>query len=277
MTLLGAHLSITGGYTNALRKIVEIGGNALQIFSSSPRGWNFARLTEAQIAEFIALKNKLHVHPVYSHASYLINLADNGRIGQLSRQSLKHELQVASKLCIKGSIVHLGSFKNNSEDGRYETLIKNIQDILIDTPQSVLFIIENAGTRKIGLTIDEIARIIKNLDDDRVRVALDTCHLHAVGYSLSSTEKLEKFLDQFHTKIGFSKLELIHLNDSKDPFGSFRDRHENIGEGQVGIETFNLLLNHSQTKHLPFIIETPGFDDKGPDKKNLDRVKSLRI
>lgn len=281
----GAHLSISGGYNNPVNKISEIGGNALQIFSCSPRGWNFARPSDPEIEAFLALKNQLQIAPVYFHASYLLNLGNDERIGQISRSSLKHELKLASKMGVKGSIVHLGSFKNGKDvektqydisiEDKYPALIKNIIEVLNDTPEETIFMIENAGNRKIGRTIDEIARIIKDVHNPRLRVCLDTCHLHAVGYDIRSKDKLDQFLLQFDQLIGLQKLELWHINDSKDSFGALRDRHENLGEGMVDIETFRGLLNHPKTKHKPFIIETPGFDDKGPDKKNLDILKSL--
>lgn len=272
---LGAHLSISGGYTKALERIVEIGGNCLQIFSSSPRGWNFASISPEHIEQFTKLKIILSINPVYFHASYLINLADHERIGHLSKQSLIAELQVASLIDVKGSIVHLGSFKEQKTENKYRTLIQNISSILQNTPKNTLFIIENAGTKKIGLTLEEIGQIIKDVNDNRVRVCLDTCHLHAGGYDLTSPKTYESFLESFDSLIGIDKLELWHFNDSRDPFNSFRDRHDNIGQGSVGLETFRTILNHLKTRDLPFIIETPGFEDNGPDKKNLDILKKL--
>ncbi len=286
MLKLGAHVSIAGGYTNSLQSVQTMGGNCLQIFSTSPRGWNFAKVNDENIQNFISLKSKLKIEPVYFHASYLINLAFNERISQLSKQFLKHELNVASKLGVKGSIVHLGSFKNNTAQIRgvydrtsrvndYETLVSNIKEILEKTPQDTLFIIENAGNNKVGKKLDEIAAIIKQVDNDRVRVCLDTCHLYSSGYDLSSKEKLNRFLETFDSLIGLEKLEVFHFNDSKDPFNSGRDRHENIGKGTIPIETFRLIVTHPKLKYLSFIIEVPGFEDKGPDKKNLDILKQL--
>lgn len=273
----GAHLSIAGGYHNALQKAQEIGGSCLQIFSASPRAWNFARPTNEAIDYFKEEKQRLKIDPVYFHASYLINLADEGRVGQLSKNLLVHELKLASQLGIRGTIVHLGSYKEIQTESKYNTLIKNIASILEKTPKNTLFIIENAGNKKICQRLEEIAQIIKDLRDDRVRVCLDTCHLFACGYDIATKEKFDGFFSKFNSLIGLEKLELFQVNDSKDPFGSGRDRHENIGEGTIPTTTFQLLLNDSRTKKLPFIIETPGFDKKGPDKKNLDILKSLTL
>jgi deoxyribonuclease-4 len=277
---LGAHISVAGGYHNALNKIKDIGGSSLQIFASSPRGWSFMAPSETVIQQFLELKQKLGVDPVYFHASYLINLANNWQIAGNARRSLINELKLAPQMQVRGSIVHLGSFKTGApfDENNYDNegnLINNITEVLQNIPQNTLFIIENAGNKKVGQSIEEIAHIMNKLQDQRVRVCLDTCHAFSAGYDLSSKEKLDEFLSRFEELIGLDKLEVIHFNDSRDPFNSGRDRHENIGEGTLGLETFQVMINHPRLLHLPFIIETPGFDDKGPDKQNLDILKSL--
>lgn len=273
---LGGHLSIAGGFDKALERVLAIGGNCLQIFSSSPRGWALPKaLADLAVNDFLKLKEKLGVEPVYFHATYLINLADGERIGELSKKMLVAELNLAAQLGIRGSVVHLGSFKNNKSASQEQVLRNNLFDVLEKMSENTLFIIENAGNHKIGAGLEEISGIIKDVQDKRVRVCLDTCHLHAAGYDLGTKEKLNNFLDQLGKLDLLDKLELFHLNDSKDPLGSFRDRHENLGQGLVGQEVFKGLLNHPKTKNLPFIIETPGFDGNGPDQKNLEILKGL--
>ncbi len=211
-----------------------------------------------------------------------MNLADEGRIGEESKKSLIAELNVASQLEIVGSIVHIGSFKGNlpavwdvSQDKKYSVLINNINETLTSTPQDTFLIIENAGNKKIGQNLDEIASIVRDIDNERLKVCLDTCHLFSAGYELSTKKKMDTFFDEFEKKIGLKKLVVFHINDSKDPFDSGRDRHENIGQGTLSMEPFKLLLHDKRTKDLPFIIETPGFDGNGPDKKNIDILKNL--
>lgn len=275
---LGAHLSIAGGFQNALLKIIEIGGNCLQIFSSSPRSWNIYQPKIDQINSFLEYQKKFSIFPVYFHASYLINLADSKDIGEKSVQSLINELILAEKMQIKGTIIHLGSFRQKNEkpsNKQYTLLLNNIQIVLDKTPQTTKFIIENAGNKKLCWSLDEIGFIVKELNNPRIRVCLDTCHLWAAGYDLSSRESFKRFWDYFDKQIGMNFLELFQVNDSKDPQGSFRDRHENIGKGTIPPKTFHLLLTDKLTQDKPFIIETPGFDKKGPDKANLDRLKSL--
>lgn len=279
---LGAHVSIAGGYFNVFERIEKIGGNCLQMFSSSPRDWKEPQISDDIIEQFKTSKEECGINPIYFHANYLINLASVTGIGELSVKYLITELNLASKLHIRGSVVHVGSFfdlktqtKPTLTREKYDGLFHNIWDVLSNTPEDTVFIIENAGSRKIGLTLDEIGFIIKNLHHERVKVCLDTAHLHAAGYDLSTEEKLNNFVQEFDEKIGLERIELFHLNDSKARLGSFLDRHENIGEGYVGVEVFKNILQHPYLSTKPFVIETPGFDNKGPDRENLEIVKKI--
>lgn len=272
---IGAHVSISGGHSLALEKLVKMGGTCLQIFSSSPRSWQTISVDEATAAGFKKRAIELSVNPVYFHATYLINLADTGTIGHLSKQAIIAEMKAASQMGIKGSIVHLGSYKQEETQDKFDALIKNIVEILNKTPEDTLFIIENAGNNKIGKSLQEIKDIMGAVGSSRVKVCLDSCHLFSAGYSLQTKEQLDLFLADFDGLIGLPNLEVWHLNDSRDPLDSGRDRHENIGRGTIGRQEFELIINHPRLKHLPFIIETPGFDKKGPDKANLDILKEM--
>jgi deoxyribonuclease-4 len=278
---IGAHLSTSQGYTGAIDKLSKLNGNCLQIFSGTPLRWTISAPNESEIELFVNEKKRLQIQNVFFHALYLINLADHGAIGQKSVASLIAELNLASKLEINGSIVHTGSFKNKSEDisirkqKNYTVLIKNIQKVLDNTPDETYLILENSGTRKIGQVIEQLAEIVTDVANKRLRICLDTCHLHAAGYDLKKIDNFDSFLNNFDKKIGLDRLHAIHLNDSRDLLGSLRDRHDNIGEGNVGVEVFRNFLNNKFTQKLPFILEVPGFDNKGPDKINLDLVKKL--
>ncbi|GIW63705.1 MAG: putative endonuclease 4 [Patescibacteria group bacterium] len=271
--LIGAHLSISKGLDFAVKDIAAKGGNCLQIFSTSPRSWSFKGFTQEQINSFIETKLEYSVSPVFFHASYLINLADNQETGKKSVRLLINELNLASKMGIVGSVVHLGSFKNNDKD--YDLLIANIKQVLAETNPNTYFIIENAGNRKIGKDLEEIALILEKLNSERVKVCLDSCHLFSAGIDLTDFDQLSAYWQRFNDLIGKDKLILWHLNDSKDPLGSLRDRHENLTKGSIGKKGFMNILSINEFRQLPMIIETPGFDNKGPDKKNLDILKSL--
>lgn len=277
---IGAHKSASGGYARAVERVSNIGGTCLQLFSSSPRAWAGPNLTDDDVKEFEEKTKKLEVDPVVFHAPYLINLADRGQTGEKSVRALITELKTASRCGVIGSIIHVGSYKTDDnqpeDDEHYEHLLANTRTVLEETPRDTWFIIENMGTRKIGRKIEEIGQLISDLGGgERLKVCLDTCHLHVAGYDLSSPEKCESFLAEFDNLVGLERLVVIHANDSKDPAGSLRDRHENIGEGEVPKEVFSSLLSHKVTRQLPFIIETPGFGGNGPDKENINKLKKL--
>lgn len=282
MLTIGAHVSIEGGYEKALERASSIGATCAQMFSSSPRIWNVSEVEQSAILSFQAAVTRLHISPLYFHATYLINLASENNIAELSVQALIRELNLASDMNVVGSVVHLGSYKdtNNNmlfdeKDALYKKMVENIQRILTETPSNALFIVENAGNRKIGRTIKELGSIVKDVQSPRIRICLDTCHLHAAGYSLETESEYESFLESFDQTIGLHNLALIHLNDSKDPRGSHRDRHENIGQGQIPEDVFVRLLSDKRLHHIPFVLEVPGYNKKGPDKQNIDYVKRL--
>lgn len=270
---VGAHLSSAGGYRAMFERAREMGCSSIQMFSTSPRIWKPAELKEKDIHTFRSLAEEFKIAPIYFHASYLINLASEEATGERSKAALIHELHTAAQLGVRGSIVHTGSFKGGRED--YYSVVGRIQEILDSTPEETMLILENSGNRKIGVKLEQLGEIIKEVGSPRVRVCLDTCHLHAAGYDITTKEKLEGFLKEFNAVVGAERLEVWHVNDSRDAFGSFRDRHDNLGEGFVGKEVFRLLVNHKTMQDIPFILETPGFDGNGPDKKNVDILKSF--
>ncbi|MEX1027175.1 MAG: deoxyribonuclease IV [Candidatus Paceibacterota bacterium] len=285
MLRIGAHKSSAGGYTTGVNEVHEIGGNCLQIFSSPPRNWKPGTPTDDDKKTFLDLRQQYDVDPVYFHASYMINLAGSPENREKSINALIAELRIASAFQVRGSVIHLGSFKNGkkeanedgllAEESEYEVLFDSIRQVLAETPNDTLFIIENMGMRKIGMSIEEIGFIVQNINSPRVRVCLDTCHLHAAGYDISTPKLLESFLDRFDKLVGLKLLELWHVNDSRDTFGALRDRHENIGEGSVGDGVFKALIANNRVNDRPFICEAPGFDGSGPDKENLDRFRAF--
>ncbi|MDQ5900895.1 MAG: hypothetical protein QG600_473 [Patescibacteria group bacterium] len=274
---IGGHLSVAGGYHHALTKTKEIGGNALQIFSSSPRSWQSVTPTPEAIQTFVSMKNELSIDPIYFHASYLVNLANGEWGGDQSVTKICNELNLASQMGIKGTIIHLGSFKSkeNPTQDQYKILFSHIENILKNSPSDTYFIAENAGSHKIGASIEELGLIVKTMRDDRIKICIDTCHAHAAGYDLSTSESFDSFWTLFDKEIGLKNLEVFQINDSRDPLGSFRDRHENLGQGNIPQSVFEQLVNDKRTRNLPFILEVPGFEKLGPDKQNIDILKSF--
>ena len=153
-----------------------------------------------------------------------------------------------------------------------------LRDVLAESPDDVLLIIENSAGMgsHIGASFAEIARMIEAVDDDRVKVCLDTEHTFAAGYNLADPDAIDDVMGEFDREIGLDKLVVVHANDAKVEFGSGVDRHENIGEGYIGIAGFEVIMGHPAFSDVPFILEVPGMDKKGPDKENMDRIKRVR-
>ena len=282
MRRVGAHLSISGGLYKAVESIVSKGGNCLQIFSSSPRMWMSNLPSTEDVEKFVKQASENDVSPTFIHAKYLVNMAsDNKELVDKSRKSLEFDFKVAEMIGAVGVIVHLGSHQGRGFEAVKDQLVEEIKKILKASPGSVKFLIENAAQKKgkIGFRLEEISLLLKAVDSSRVGWCLDTCHAYNAGYSLGK--------DLGNTLLGFDivsevkKLKLVeslkclHVNDSRDLFDSGRDRHANLGEGEIDLKDLKAFLNEPIFKSLPLIIETPGFDKLGPDKKNLDILKSL--
>lgn len=288
MQRIGAHLSTSKGIVQALRTSNEKGGNCLQIFSTSPRSWKPTSYSTATLKEFRETQESLNVTPVVFHASYLVNLADDALTGERSVQSLIHEFNLQPQMNVIGSVVHVGSYKLDSAQKKlvgtmlfqappqkYKTVLKNIREVLENTPPESHFFIENDATRKVCQQIESIGSIIQDIGSNRMGVCLDTCHLHAAGYDLASAQSYQQFIQDFDQIVGLDRLKVIHINDSKDAFGSMRDRHENLGKGTMTEAVFTNIFNDPRLNHVPKILEVPGMEGEGPDAENIAIAKSF--
>ncbi len=281
MRRFGAHLSTAGGMDKAVESIVNKGGNCLQIFSSSPRMWS-AKLPDKEIVDrFKSLAKQYDIQPIFIHAKYLINLAsDREDLVSKSIASLKYDLQVAKLIDSRGTIVHLGSHLGRGFDAVKQQLIDSIKIILQDTEGSGELIIENSAGQqgKLCSRISEIKLIFGAVNSSRLTWCLDTCHAFNAGYTLGvpseSTLIHNDIVDAARKLKILDRLVCLHANDSRDEFASGHDRHANLGQGKMGSQ-LEKYVNHPLLKRLPMIIETPGFNNEGPDKKNLDILKSL--
>lgn len=266
---LGAHLSISGGISNALIDAHKIGANTLQIFSSSPRGWQDPDIKKKEILKFNNLSKKYKIYPIFIHSKYLVNLSsDNKKIVNSSIKSLINDLKLSTKIKASGVIFH-PKLKN------FNLLISSIKKVLSQTPKSSFLILENSSQMK----LEEIGKIIKACKNKRIKFCFDAAHAFQSGYDLTSKKGISKTLNIIKKEIGINRLVVIHTNDSKTDSGSKHDRHEDIGKGKLGLFPFSFLLNHKLFKNLPFILETPGFREQGlaGDRKNLQTLKKLVI
>jgi len=278
---IGAHVSTAGGPVTCFDRAEAIGAEAAQIFLTPPQQWRSSKVEPEQAEAFKARAAASSCGPVFVHGIYLINLATADATMLLrSTSSLKSALNSCANLGIKGVIFHLGSHKGQGLDAVFAQICRATQEVLNATPEEVWFILENSAGAggNIGSKFADLGRIIREVGSDRVKVCLDTQHAYAAGYDFSSAEGLELAMTEFEREVGFDRLVAVHANDSKVELGSGRDRHENIGEGHIGIDGFRRILHHRAFHDVPFLLEVPGFgaDAKGPDKQNVDLLKQLR-
>ena len=275
---LGAHVSTSGGLSKAIERAEEIGAEAIQIFASSPRMWRFVEPKPEEIKLFKKLSREKNIDPCYIHGSYLVNIGGDPSLLDKSIASLTKTMNIAGEIGAKGVIFHGGSHKGKGFENILEQAVECLHEVLANSPDHVFLCIENSAGMgsHIGSSFEEIARIIDAVNKPNLKVCLDTEHLFAAGYNIANPVDLEMIMNEFNTKIGIDQLVAVHANDSKVEFGSGIDRHENIGEGHIGIGGFQAIMSDPSFQDVPFFLEVPGFESNGPDKKNLDILKNIR-
>ncbi len=281
MRRVGAHLSTAGGYTKAVDRAIDIGANALQIFSGSPRTWKRKPINEEEVQEFAKYAFSKDVRPLFVHALYLVNLvSDNTESVQKSKNVIIHELEFTSKIQGSGLVVHVGSHQGRGWDAVKEDLFVLLKNVLSEAYGDSPFLIENSAGQKGKLHSDlgEIRETLDAVKSPRLGWCYDTCHGWAAGYSATEQDDPDRkdlfaALEEYDL---WDSLKCIHVNDSRDPFNSHRDRHENIGEGSIPREELDAILNHPKLKDIPIITEVPGFDGKkSPDAENISRLRGI--
>jgi deoxyribonuclease-4 len=278
----GAHCSTSPALENAAAEVVSIGGNCLQIFSGSPRTWRNPTPHPERVRAFQAAREKHDIRPLAIHANYLINLASNDPgIRANSIQAFRGELQRGVAIGADYLVLHPGSFKGQSVPEAIGGFRENLSAAAQDLPAGRLTILlENtAGAGSIlGSRLEELAVMGQEFADRipfPVGYCLDTCHLLASGYDISTEDGLGSTLAIAEATVGLAKVPVIHTNDSKTPLSSHRDRHEHIGSGFIGREAFARILNHPKLRDKAFILETPE-DEDGDHATNIETLKSLR-
>lgn len=275
---IGAHVSTAGGADKAIDNALEIGAECVQIFASSPRAWAFKPQKPEAIELFRARSAETGIGPAFLHGSYLVNLGGDDELVEKSIASLTAHMGAAAELGATGVIFHSGSHKGKGFDAILDQAAAAITQVLADTPEEALLIIENsAGAgNHIGATFTEIGRMIGAVGSERVKVCIDTQHTLAAGYDIRSPGGLNAAMDEFDDAIGLDRLAAVHANDSKTELGSGRDRHENIGHGEIGEDGFSNIMAHPAFADVPFLLEVPGMEGNGPDAANVDTLKAIR-
>ena len=288
MIKIGAHVSASGGLFKAFENAKRIGAAAIQIFGSSPQQWSVRLPKEEVVKKFKSAHRESGNIPVYLHASYLANLASPNEITRANAlQSLTGHLKIAEIIGAQGLIFHIGSAvsskalaeeeERSAKEDAVQFVVKGCQQILKNVPGKTQLILENssAGGAKLGATADEIGKVLKQIKSPRAKVCFDTAHAFEAGnIEYDAIEKIKKVFDEWDKEVGLENIVAIHANDSKTTFNSHNDRHENIGEGHIGSKGFQNLAKEKRLHNKVWLLEVPGFDGSGPDKKNIEILKS---
>jgi deoxyribonuclease IV len=279
--LLGAHLSVAGGFHQALLTAEKLKCNCVQIFLKNQRQWKAPELDPALVEKWKETRNRLpQIQNIIGHSGYLINLAgDSPKKRELSFRSLQDEIRRCEVLSIDRLVLHPGSHRGQGTKEGIRLVSEALNQIMSKFVNITILLENTAGAGNcLGGTIEELADLIeKSRFPDRLGCCMDTCHLFAGGYALCPKSAYDKVLEKIDRRIGVNKIGCFHLNDSMGCLGSHLDRHDHIGKGQIGLEAFRLFLTDRKLDKIPKIIETP----KGPgvsvryDQKNLDLLRKL--
>ena len=276
---IGAHVSSAGGISKSVARAAGIGCETLQIFGSSPQGWAFKPVPEKEVEAFRTASAEAGIGPAFLHAIYLINLGTSNPANlEKGIQSLINYMNLAADIEANAVIFHPGSHKGAGYDAIFDQVVDSLKRVLDNSPDGPSLAVENmAGMGEhIGAKFEELGRIIEAVGSPRLKVCLDTQHSFAAGYDLATTPGIEAMITEFEDTIGKGRLAAVHANDSKRPCGSGVDRHDNIGEGFIGESGFATIMGHPAFRDVPFLLEVPGFEGKGPDQRNIDILKTIR-
>lgn len=278
MPKIGAHVSAALSLDLSFDRAKEIQAECTQIFISPPQQWAHISHSEEEIKAYLKKAEDTQIGPNFIHATYLINLASpNSELVKKSTDWLIYSQKTAKQLRCLGTIFHVGSYKDTTKEQALKQVVESIKIILRNTGKVNLILENSAGAGNlIGDSFQEIGEIVRHVQDLRLKVCLDTQHAFASGYDWRTKEGTDKTLEEFDQEVGLENLIALHANDSKTELNSKRDRHENIGEGFIGLEGFRNIVNYPKLKDIPFILEVPG-DGSGPDTNNILRLKSLLI
>lgn len=282
MPLFGSHLSIAGGYYKAVDKAAELGMQTVQIFTKNNNQWKGKPLTDQDVEKF---QTQLKVHGIQkpcAHDSYLINLGSpKDELWQKSIDALVVEVTRAEMLGLEGVVMHPGSYTETDEQTGLDRIAEGLNRVFDELPpthaQLWLEVTAGQGTN-LGYRFEHLAEIIDKVEaSDRLGVCLDTCHMFAAGYPMIEKSEYEETMQQLDGIIGFDRVKAVHINDSKKGLGSRVDRHDHIGEGELGLEPFRHLLNDPRFAEMPLYLETKKEDRDGVpmDAINLQVLKSL--
>jgi deoxyribonuclease-4 len=277
--LIGAHVSTAGGLDKAVERGEERGCESIQIFHQSPRMWRPTRYGEEDFAAFREAIAGSSVQAVVIHAVYLINCATKDKeLRKKSLTSLTHALRIGDGIGAAGVVLHPGAQKGEALGPSLKRAAKVIAAALKDSEGCPLLLEQTAGHKGLlGRDFDQTAELIELAGaGKRLGLCLDSCHLFVQGYDITDEKHLGAVLDEADAKVGLERLGAVHVNDAAAPLGSCRDRHANIGKGEMGKRGLSAFLSEPRFEGLPATLETPGPNKKGADRKEVLAAKRLR-
>jgi deoxyribonuclease-4 len=276
--LIGAHVSPAGGVWRAVERGSALGAQAIQIFNQSPRMWRPTHYGDEALARFREDLAASEIGAVMIHAVYLLNCAsDDPEIRAKSLASLTHSLCVGDSIGATCVVVHPGSAKTGHVGEAIARAGELFREALAASERCPLHLENTAGAGgTLGRSFDELAALLEaGGDGERLGVCLDSCHLLASGFEIRTPDALRTTIDACERAIGRGRIGSLHLNDSQTPLGSNRDRHANIGDGELGIEGARAFVNEPRFRALPCVLETPGPDRSGPTAAEVALVRGL--
>ncbi len=277
--LIGAHVSTSGGLAKAIERGSERGCESIQIFNQSPRMWRPTKYGEEDFAAFREAMDASPIEAVVIHAVYLINCATRDReLRVKSLASLTHALRIGDAIGADGVVLHPGAQKGEAHGPSMKRAAKVIAAAVADSESCPLLLEQTAGHKGLlGRDFDETAELIELAGSgERLGLCLDSCHLFVQGYDVTDADHLSAIVDEADEKVGLERLRCLHVNDAAAPLGSCRDRHANLGKGEMGKQGLAAFLSEPRFEGLPATLETPGPDKKGADRKEVLAAKRLR-
>jgi deoxyribonuclease-4 len=276
--LIGAHVSPAGGLANAIERGLERDCRAIQIFNQSPRTWRPTMFKQDDVEAFRVAMATSQIDAVLIHAVYLLNCAsDDPDIREKSLVSLTHSLRVGHEIRARCVVLHPGSAKTGDPAAAIARAGETIRAALGDSEGCPLHLENTAGTGgTLGRSIDELAGLLDAAGGgERLGLCLDSCHLFASGHDIRSHAGMDALTSEIERKIGLQRVGSLHLNDSQTPLGSNRDRHANVGEGELGEEGCKAFLASPSLQDLPCILETPGVNRSGATLEEVQLAVKL--
>jgi deoxyribonuclease-4 len=280
MRPLGFHVSIAGGLPKAIERAVERECSCLQIFCGNPRAWATTERSDEEIENFRAARTTADLSPVAVHACYLINpCSPDDEVFRRSIGRMRWELETSARIGAEFYVIHPGSSKGREAEWTLQRAAESLSEALRAADASPCILLENtAGEHGPGgsfpLTADLIAAVEAMSPDHELGIAVDTCHAFAAGYDIRQPEEVNRLVEEIDSALGLSRLKLLHTNDARDPAGSGRDRHQHIGEGEIGDPGFTNLLSQPTLAGIPAILETP-WESVETDLRNIGRLRNL--